>query len=60
MSRLMETRLRKLEGQRKARPELCSFTQDPGETPERLKARARRWQTEKPNRMTPRVIEVSE
>lgn len=58
MSRLMESRLRKLEGQRKARPELRSFTQEPGETPEQLRARARQWQTGKPNRMTPRIIEV--
>lgn len=58
MSRLVETRLRKLEGQRKARPELRSFCQEPGESPEQLRARARRWQTEKPNRMTPRLIEV--
>lgn len=56
--RILQTRLRKLEAQRKARPELRSFCQEPGETPEQLRERARRWQAEKPNRLTPRIVEV--
>lgn len=58
MSRTLQARLHKLESLRKARPELRSFTQEPGESSEQLRIRARRWQTEKPNRMTPRLVEV--
>lgn len=53
MSRLMETRLRKLEGQRKARPELKCFWKLPGETWEQLRERARAWQAEKPETRWP-------
>ena len=60
MSRAILSRLRKLEGQRKARPELRTFVQEPGETPEGLRTRARRWQQEGPDDLSPRILEVAE
>ena len=48
MTKAMKERLRKLEGRRKATPELRCFWQAEGETWDQFRERARAWQAEKP------------
>ncbi len=58
MTKAMKERLRKLEGRRKAAPELKCFWQAEGETWDQFRERARAWQAEKPETRWPSPLLV--